>query len=147
MITFEDLNKQNHEITELTNVLAYLLADRSMCDTQVCCELFYRYGTTIQDHLDKVEHTYAALLSSPDNKINNMARKFMAGSQEIRRIFAQYSKKWCEKRKHVLHIGNHSDFYGETKTIFDMVLNRIQDETEHLYPLIREIKGDAQRAA
>jgi hypothetical protein len=147
MITFEELNKQNHEITELTNVLAYLLADRSMCDTQVCCELFYRYGTTIQDHLDKVDHTYSGLLSSAENKINNTARQFMDGSHEIRRIFSQYQKKWCEKRKQALVIGNHGDFYGETKAIFDLVLNRIQDETERLYPLIREIKGDTQRAA
>jgi len=31
--------------------------------------------------------------------------------------------------------------------MFDLILKRIQDETEHLYPLIREIKGDSQRAA
>lgn len=147
MITFEELNKQNHNITELTNVLNYLLADRSMCDTQICCDLFFRYGNTIQDHLDKVDTTYSSLLSSPDNKINNTATQFMDGSHEIRRIFSQYSKKWCEKRKHVLHIGDHNDFYNETKAIFDLVLNRIQDETERLYPLIREIKGDTQRAA
>jgi hypothetical protein len=40
MITFEELNTQNHEITELTNVLSYLLADRAMCDTDICCDLF-----------------------------------------------------------------------------------------------------------
>ena len=147
MITFEELNQQNHDITELTNVLNYLLANRAMCDTSICCDLFYRYGNTIQDHLDKVDQTYPGLLSNPDNNIVNTAKKFMAGSQEIRRIFAQYSKTWCEKRKQVLHIGNHSDFYDETRTIFDLVLNRIQDETERLYPLIREIKGDTQRAA
>lgn len=147
MITFEELNRQNHEITELTNVLGYLLADRSMCDTGICCDLFYRYGNTIQDHLDKVDHTYSSLLSNSDNKINNTARQFMAGSQEIRRIFAQYSKKWCEKRKRALLIADHGDFYAETRTIFDLILNRIQDETERLYPLIREINGDAQRAA
>lgn len=147
MITFAELNKQNHDITELTNVLAYLLADRSMCDTQICCDLFYRYGNTIQDHLDKVDNTYSTLLSSSDNKINNTARQFMDGSHEIRRIFSQYSKKWCTKRKQVLHIGNHDDFYNETKRVFDLVLGRIQDETERLYPLIREIKGDTQRAA
>jgi hypothetical protein len=147
MITFEELNKQNHDITELTNVLAYLLADRSMCDTRVCCDLFYRYGNTIQEHLDKVDHTYSGLLSSPDNKINNTAKQFMDGSHEIRRIFSQYTRKWCEKRKQTLHIADHSDFYDETRTIFDLVLSRIQDETERLYPLIRAINGDTQRAA
>jgi hypothetical protein len=27
------------------------------------------------------------------------------------------------------------------------VLSRIQDETEHLYPLIKEISGDLEKAA
>jgi hypothetical protein len=87
------------------------------------------------------------LLSSSDTKVNNTARMFMGGSQEIRRIFAQYTKTWCEKRKHALHINNHDEFYEETGKMFDLILKRIQDETEHLYPLIREIKGDSQRAA
>jgi spore germination protein YaaH len=94
-----------------------------------------------------VDHTYTNLLSSPDNKVNNTARRFMGGSQEIRRIFNQYQKRWCEKRKHVLHISNYENFRNETSSLFDLVLARIQDETEHLYPLIRETRGDSQRAA
>ena len=147
MITFEELNSQNHEITELTNVLSYLLADRSMCDTDICCDLFYRYGDRIKAHLDMVDHTYTDLLSSSDTKVNNTARMFMGGSQEIRRIFAQYTKTWCEKRKQALHINDHDKFFDETSKMFDLILKRIQDETEHLYPLIRQVKGDSQRAA
>jgi hypothetical protein len=147
MITFEELNTQNHEITELTNVLSYLLADRAMCDTDVCCELFYRYADRIKAHLDMVDHTYTALLSSSDTKANNTARMFMSGSQEIKHIFTQYTKTWCEKRKHALHINDYGKFYQETSKIFDLILKRIQDETEHLYPLIRQVKGDSQRAA
>lgn len=147
MITFDELNRQNHEITELTNVLSYLLADRAMCDTDVCCELFYRYGDRIKAHLDLVDHTYTDLLTHSDTKVNNTARMFMSGSQEIKHIFAKYMKTWCEKRKHVLHINDHEEFYAETSKMFKLVLKRIQDETEHLYPLIREVKGDSQRAA
>jgi len=147
MITFEELNTQNHEITELTNVLSYLLADRAMCDTAICCDLFYRYGDRIKAHLDMVDHTYTDLLTNSDTKINNTARMFMSGSQEIKHIFAKYTKTWCEKRKHALHISSHDKFYDETSKMFDLILNRIQDETERLYPLIREVKGDSQRAA
>jgi len=147
MITFDELNTQNHEITELTNVLSFLLADRLMCDTNICCELFYRYADRIKAHLDMVDHTYTDLLSNSDTKVNNTARMFMSGSQEIRRIFAKYKKTWCEKRKQALHFDNHDEFYADTGKMFDLILKRIQDETEHLYPLIREIKGDSQRAA
>ncbi len=147
MITFEELNAQSHEITELSNVLSYLLASRDMCDSKICCDLFYRYDDRIHQHLDMVDHTYSPLLSSSNADINNTAKRFMGASQEIRRIFAQYSKRWCEKRKHTLHIGNHEKFIEETNGIFELMLNRIQDEVENLYPLIREVRGDSQRAA
>jgi hypothetical protein len=31
--------------------------------------------------------------------------------------------------------------------MFQMVLDRIQDETEHLYPLVRQVTGETQRVA
>ncbi|HID49453.1 MAG TPA: hypothetical protein EYP40_07570 [Chromatiales bacterium] len=147
MITFDELNTQNHEIAELSKVLSYLLANREMCDTHTCCDPFYQYVDTIKSHLDKVDHTYTKLISSNDKQANHMASKFMGGSQEIKRILNQYTKKWCEKRKHELHIANHDDFYKETTELFDLVLKRIQDETEQLYPLIRKVGGDARVAA
>jgi hypothetical protein len=49
MITYEELNEQNHRITELSNVLHYLFKDRSMCDTGSCCELFYRYVDMVKE--------------------------------------------------------------------------------------------------
>lgn len=147
MITYDELNTQSHEITELSNVLSYLLKDRSMCDTDTCCQLFYRYGEKIQAHLDTVDHTYTTLLTSHDENAKEIARNFMGGSQEIKRIFAQYKKRWCERRKDRLHVGDHREFLEETDEVFDLILNRIQDEIEQLYPLIRTIKGDAQQAA
>jgi hypothetical protein len=147
MITYDELNTQCHEITELSNVLSYLLHDRSMCDTSTCCDLFYRYGEKIQSHLDSVDHTYTTLLNSQDDHAKNIGRNFLSGSQEIKRIFTQYRKRWCERRKHQLHIADYGEFLQDTDQVFGMILNRIQDETEQLYPLIRTIKGDAQRAA
>lgn len=147
MITYDQLHAQSHEITELTNVLRYLLNDRSMCDTDTCCELFYRFGEKIQAHLETVDHTYATLLGSRDEHARKVAQLFMGGSQEIKRIFQQYTKTWCERHKHRLHIADHDEFLKDTRQMFDIILNRIQDETEQLYPLIRAIKGDSQRAA
>ena len=147
MITYDELNIQGHEITELTNVLSYLLKDRSMCDTSTCCELFYRCGEKIEAHLDSVDHTYTALLNSRDEHAKNVADRFMGGSQEIKRIFNQYKKTWYERSKCRLHIGDHDSFLKETEQVFDLILSRILDETEQLFPLIRTVTGDAQQAA
>jgi hemerythrin-like domain-containing protein len=149
MVTYEALHQQNHQITELSNVLAHLLTDRSMCDTGTCCELFYRYMDVVHEHMDVVDtHLYPRLIKHSDTQVNNLAKGFMNGSVELKRIMNQYSRKWCDPRHHSLAIGDrYESFITETREMFDLILDRIQRETEHLYPVVRKISGDHQRAA
>ena len=141
MITYTELNEQNHRITELSNVLSYLLKDRSMCDTESCCDLFYNYVEQVKKHIDTVDtNMYSDLLKSNDEKTSNAAKNFMSGSVEIKKILKDYSKKWCNKNnKNTLKIKDHQVFLKETNQIFDIILQRLLDETEHLYPLVRSI--------
>ena len=142
MISYEELNEQNHRITELSNVLHYLFMDRSMCDTGSCCELFYRYVDLVKEHIDIVDkQMYRDLLASPDEKVNNVAKNFMSGSTEIKRILREFMHRWgpTSKRGGSLHINEHANFLSDTDELFDLVLQRIQDETEHLYPLVRSL--------
>ena len=141
MITYAELHEQNHRITELTNVLNYLFKDRAMCDTGSCCELFYRYVDLVKNHIQMVDKDmYSDLLKSPDDKINNVARNFMSGSVEIKRILKDFTKRWCPtKRKDTLRINEHAQFMKDTEELFEIVLQRILDETEHLYQLVRSL--------
>ena len=141
MISYKNLNEQNHRITELSTVLHYLLKDRSMCDTGSCCELFNKYVVLVNEHIEVVEKTmYSDLLNSPDEKINNVAKNFMSGSQEIKKILKEFTKQWCPvKNKGELKIRDHAKFLGDTDELFEIVLQRILDETEHLYPLVRSL--------
>jgi len=83
---------------------------------------------------------YLDLLKAPSQEINNLANNFMSGSQEIKRIINRYERRWCNKKRHELSIGaKHDDFLKETDEMFDMVLNRIQAEMEHLYPTVRKL--------
>lgn len=143
MVTYEELNEQNHKITELSNVLSYLIKDRSLCDTETCCNLFYNYMDRVNEHMKKVDsNLYGDLLKHSSREINNTARNFMSGSQEIKRIMNRYVKKWCDKKNHDLSIGGkHEEFIKETDEMFEMILKRIQDETEHLYPTIRKVSN------
>jgi hypothetical protein len=141
MITYKSLNEQNHRITELSNVLQYLLRDRSMCDTQTCCDLFSNYMTQVKEHIDTVDkNMYSDLLASPDEKVNNVAKNFMSGSVEVKKILQSFSKQWCPARgNNDFMIKDHDQFLKAMDELFDIVLQRIQDETEHLYPLVRSI--------
>ncbi|NNJ91887.1 MAG: hypothetical protein HKP55_09445 [Gammaproteobacteria bacterium] len=133
----EKLHAQIHKITELSNILTNLLSDRSLCDTEITCELFFRYVDSVQDHLKKTDaDLYAELLDHSDAHKNKIANLFISGSKEIKRIFGAYTKKWCNLSKQELHIKKYDQFYAETIEMFELVLNRLQDETERLYPLI-----------
>ena len=140
MFSLEELNQENHRITELSNVLRYLVKDRSMCDSSTCCDLFYRYLEELHSHIDGVEkQLYPPILTSGDQDSNIVVNNFMEGSQQIKRIIKQYKKHWCA-RDNTLKINNHASFVEETDDLFDLVLERLQHETEKLYPLVRHLK-------
>jgi hypothetical protein len=146
MANFDKLNTQNDELTELSNVLLYLFQDRAMCDTGTACTLFYNFMDKFSEHMGSVDRLYKGLLSDKEQKVNNTARSFMSGEQELRRIITQYTKKWCNKSRQELNVADHEHFTKDTEELFGMVLSRIQDETEHLYPLVREVSGDSRAA-
>lgn len=140
MIAYDTLNKQIHQITELSNVLAYLVEDRSMCDTHTCCELFHRYMDDIKEHIDLVERSiYPLILTSGNQHAINHVHNFMNGSQEVKRILKEYTRKWCQRKARTLKIANHEAFIDDSDKLFDVMLQRLQDETENLYPLSRKV--------
>ncbi len=142
MISYQELNTQNHRITELSNVLSVLLKDRSLCDTETCCQLFYNYMDQVNTHMQKVStDLYAPLLQDDSDQSHKVAQNFMSGSQEVRRIMDSYVKKWCNKKQQGISIGaKHEQFITETNEMFEMILSRIQNETEHLYPTVKALK-------
>ncbi len=146
MVDYNHLHEQNHKITELTNILTLLLGDRTLCDSDVTCDLFFRYVDRVKGHLLETDSAlYSKLLSASDQRSRNLADRFMGGSREINRIFAAYTRKWCKMKSKQLVIKEYDKFITETEEMFQMVLDRIQDETEHLYPAIRKV--DAASAA
>lgn len=148
MVSYEELHTQNHKITELTNILEHLLGDRSLCDSQVTCELFFDYVNTVKDHMAVTDSAmYSKLLGSGDQGMNNLANRFMGGSREINRIFSAYLKHWCKVKRKQLVIREYDDFIRDTHEMFAMVLDRIQNETEHLYPAVQRVTGDDRAVA
>lgn len=141
MITFEELNDHHHKILALSKVLECVIKERSLCDNDVTCDLFFQYVQQVREHLDVEDrHLYAPLLNYEERAVSNVAKRFLSGSVEIKRVFDLYTRKWCKKR--ALIIKDHPEFVKETKDMFRLVLNRIQDETEKMYPLVRKIRGD-----
>ena len=143
MLTYDDLNKQNDRITELSNVLGVLFADRGLCDAQVTYDLFFEFVDCVKEHLEmQNKHVYPKLLTKGEAHVRNTAANFMSGEVEIKKVFAAYLKKWCGKRGKELRIGDYEKFCKETEEMFELVLDRIQHESEKLFPLVREVTGE-----
>lgn len=148
MVSYEELHQQNHRITELTNILEHLLGDRSLCDSKITCDLFFDYVNAVKGHLAITDSAmYSKLLGSGDQKMSNVANRFMGGSREINRIFSAYLKRWCKLKSKMLVIRDYDAFMRDTEEMFEMVLDRIQDETEHLYPAVQRVTGDQRAVA
>ena len=145
MISFKELNEQNQKITELSRVLNLLISDRSICDTDTTCDLFFDYIAKVKEHLDVEERElYRELLTHSDMEVKNTATKFLSGSGEIKKVFKQYVKRWCRNKQ--LRIKDHDRFIAETHEMFEMVLDRIVHETEYFYPVVRSVYGEKMAA-
>jgi hypothetical protein len=141
MTTFEELSEHHHKITALSKVLECVIKERSLCDNDVTCDLFFQYVQRVKEHLDiEDKQLYAPLLNRGDRAISDVARRFLSGSVEIKRVFDQYTHKWCARR--ALIIKDHPMFVKETRDMFRLVAKRIQDETEKMYPLIRKVSSE-----
>lgn len=139
MVSFIQLNQQNDQITELSNVLNRLIGERYLCDMAVTSDLFFKYVDNVRDHLDQEERElYQSMLLHKDQGVRNIANKFLAGSGEIKRVFGQYLKRWSKNKE--LHINNHEQFVKDSEEMFQLVLRRIEDEVEHLYPTVRQVQ-------
>ncbi len=145
MIDIDHLNEQNHEIAELTKVLNYMINDREICDTDILNKLFFDYIEKVDDHLkDEEKNIYQSLMIHGDNKVRQTANRFLSGSGEIKRVFKQYQKRWCRHNK--LYIRNHEKFLQDSDDMFEMVFDRIVDEAEHLYPVVRDVMDEKEDA-
>ncbi|WP_295582793.1 hypothetical protein [uncultured Lamprocystis sp.] len=141
MTDFTVCHEQNHKITELSNVFLYLIRERSMCDTECARNLFFEYVSRVREHMEKVDAQICGhLIQTQDRDMTNTANRFLAGSQEIKRIFATYVRDWSDERRRELRIGDHDAFVRDTNQVFGLVMDRIQRETEHLYPLVRKLE-------
>jgi hypothetical protein len=144
MVNFSDLHAQNHKITELSNVFLYLIRERPMCDTDCARNVFFDYVAKVREHVELVDAQLCAqLIKSQDRDMKNLADRFLSGSMEIKRIFAAYLKDWCDERRRELTIADHDTFVADTNQMFSLVLERIQRETEHLYPAVRQLEPAA----
>ncbi len=145
MVSFTELHSQNHNITELSKILFQLINKRSLCDLDVTCDIFFDYITKVKAHLDLEERElYRDLLTHSEKDVTANAKKYLSGSSEIKHVLKDYLKRWCRNKS--LRIKDHEKFVKDSEEIFDLVNDRITDEVENFYPMVRKIYGTKMAA-
>jgi len=133
MIPIEELKKQHQEIGELLVVLSLLVPDDTARKTRIVERLFSELAKKVIDHILLEEATlYKDLLVHQDDQIQRMARKFINGSQELKRLFTRYIRHDCTK---MAKEKDCSAFIKETEDIFGLLRKRIEAEESRFYPL------------
>ena len=141
MTTYTHITNQHQQIKELTYILKLLIADQSFAKMNTTCSLFFKYSTKVEEYFRTIETSvYKHMLIHSDENVKKIAYRFMAGSCGIKRIFNQYRQKWCHNK--TLRVRNHASFAEESEDIFGLILQRINDEARHLYPVIKEISNE-----
>lgn len=148
MIDFDALHRQNHRITETATVLIYLTRERALCDADTTRQLFLDAVSMIDHHLQQVDRLVKVhLLAHADPRDQNLGRKLSAESALLRRNFEEYAKHWTGAKGREMRIGDHERFIRDSDELFNLMLDRIQRETELIYPLLRRVSATGRAAA
>ena len=148
MIDFAELHQQQHRIGELSHVLLYLVRNRSLCDADTTCGLFFDYVESARAHLRRVDALVKKhLLTHADPWSRHLARRLITDAALLDRNLVLLLERWSLPARRSLRITDHAAFIADAEELFLLVADRIQRETEYLFPLLRGLGGGDQRAA
>ena len=146
MTIHQQITKQHQQIKELSFILKRLIEDQSFAQMETTCDLFFNYSTKVDHYFKTVESSvYKHMLVHSDENVKKTAYRFMAGSCGIKRIFNQYRQTWCHNKK--LRVNNHPRFRQESEDVFKLIMQRLNDEATHLYPVIKGIETKKRELA
>lgn len=139
MIPVEDLQKQHRAINSLCEVLLVLLEHETARSTPLFHELCERFKEMVRDHLAVEDHTlYPELLHRPEAEVRHVARQFLGGSHELRRIFTEYLKeqKKFQQGDSCQDVGK---FVAQARETILLLQERIEIEEEQFLPMLRNL--------
>ncbi|WP_456405577.1 hemerythrin domain-containing protein [Thiolapillus sp.] len=137
MIPLETLKKQHEDICEQIHVLSLLVPDERARKSRIVEELFSELAKTVSEHLVLEDDTlYKELLVHQDAELQRIARNFLGGSQQLKRVFSEYLQYACRPGTNETEC---EAFVKETKDIFRLLEERIRMEENKFYPLVDKL--------
>lgn len=136
MIQLSELKQQHQEIAELIQVLSILIHDKSVRQTNTVFKLFEQLFEKLNRHLELEGKTlYPELLVHKNEMLQEVATRFLSGSDAIGKFFTKYIKN-CYAWQAAVE--KDDSFVQETDKIFDFLKKRVKAEEEEFFPFILE---------
>jgi hypothetical protein len=139
MARLESFRKQHEELMALVKRMAPLLKPEQLArDSQMMRDLLTQLTSKLMVHLAMEDRSlYPKLIVHDDGPTRATAKRFMAEMGSVAQTFGAYSKRWAAPDA---INSNPVTFVAETRQLFEVLGNRIEQENKVLYPL-------AERAA
>jgi len=134
MYTLKELKKQNQEISDLIEVISTLLDNKNLITNPFVCDLVSRFNEKVWMHLVFEDNTIYSELARHDNPdISEIAQRFHDSAKEIKKEFSAYVKLWCKASGADHH---HQAFCGNSQEMLEKIKQRIDYESNKIFPLI-----------
>ena len=136
MIELDNFRKEHTELRDLCSILDATIGDYSLRDNMIMCELIERFVDEVNAHLKHEDRSvYRDLLKQHSKEADQVADRFLGNTQEIKRIFKEYSRDWCRKP----HSENqHEKYIEESRHMFKVVCDRIDFEEQKIFPYLEQ---------
>jgi hypothetical protein len=136
MIPIDELTAENREIKDLCNILGVSIDQYSLRHNSIVCELLERFVGKVKAHLAHEDRSvYRDLLKKRTREADILADHFLGNTQELKRIFKDYSRDWCRKphseKKHIKYV-------EESREMFKLVCDRIAFEETKIFPVFTQ---------
>ena len=139
MIPVEDLKQQHREICEMMKVLTILVQDETVRGTGTVFGLFQQLADKVHEHFALEERTlYRELLTYPDDQVRATAQRFLSGSYQVKKFFADYLHNWCHPEASQESC---EAFLKQTDDVFTLLKQRMRVEDESFYTLAQDLQA------
>ena len=137
MIPVEEFEKENQEIIEICVVLRTLVKDHALRTNTIVCDLMGRFMDRVEKHIAHEDRiVYGDLLAQHTAEADKLASHFLGNTQELKRITKSFKKDWCQTPHNA---DEHDKYIDGTMDIFKLVCDRIEFETNKIFPFLAKI--------
>lgn len=127
-----ELKEQHENIRLLIDSIKELI-NRDELITQFEVSFINKLNASVKEHLESEDkYLYPALMQKPDQKVRDIAKRFVSHMNGVTNSFNEYVDKFNVEGA---IIGQEHVFIIETQFILSLLSNRIQLEEEYLFPL------------